>query len=339
MKKFNIFLVLIATFFIGSISAKALTCTYSNGSVTFDVKDGIIQDVNNSSVIETNNKFKTELKKSCIEKIYGFRIQKGNTYVYYLYATDRYANTDEYKELKANGKDNYFQENFVFTKKENTTSDSIDKNMKCTYSDGETQIKIENGNITSSDGVNVTPTQEFISGHLYCKSQIYVVHHQEHVGGTFINEYRLYVTNYENDPYYKGTVRRFENINNNNNNSDNGGIVNIEGTVSCGHGVLKNIPSRLVKIINTIVRIIQIGIPILLIVLGMIDFGKSLVSQKEDEMKKSQRTFVSRLITAIMVFLIIFVAKVAIRFVADKSESSTVLSCVDCFISGIDRCE
>ena len=113
----------------------------------------------------------------------------------------------------------------------------------------------------------------------------------------------------------------------------------MDGTVSCGHGVLNNIPSRLVKIVNIIVKIIQIGIPILLIILGMIDFGKSLVSQKEDEMKKSQRTFISRLITAMMVFLVIFVAKIAIRFVADKSESSTVLSCVDCFISGIDRCE
>ncbi len=43
--------------------------------------------------------------------------------------------------------------------------------------------------------------------------------------------------------------------------------------VSCGKGMLKKIPYRIVKIVKTIINIIQIGVPILLIVLGMTFFN------------------------------------------------------------------
>lgn len=107
--------------------------------------------------------------------------------------------------------------------------------------------------------------------------------------------------------------------------------------VSCGNGTIRNIPSRLIDIINTIVTIIQIGVPIVLIILGMIDFGKSAIAQKEDEMKKGQRVFISRLVTALLVFFVILFVKIGIRFVNDRNESSKIVSCIDCFISG--RCE
>ena len=69
----------------------------------------------------------------------------------------------------------------------------------------------------------------------------------------------------------------------------------------------------------------------------MIDFAKGVLAQKDDEIKKGQRTFISRLITAILVFLVIIIVKMAVRFVNEKSESSVIISCIDCFISG--KCE
>lgn len=110
--------------------------------------------------------------------------------------------------------------------------------------------------------------------------------------------------------------------------------ISLDGNVSCGNGTLKNIPGRLVKIINTIVTVIQIAVPVLLIILGMVDFAKAAMAQKEDEIKKGQKIFISRLITGIMIFFVIFIVKIGVRFVNDKTESDTVLSCVDCFISG-----
>ncbi len=106
--------------------------------------------------------------------------------------------------------------------------------------------------------------------------------------------------------------------------------------VSCGRGTIKNIPYRMVKIISTVITVIQIGVPILLIIFGMIDFAKGVIAQKDDEITKGRKTFISRLITAILVFFVIFIVKIAVRFVA-SNESANIISCVDCFISA--KCE
>ncbi len=101
--------------------------------------------------------------------------------------------------------------------------------------------------------------------------------------------------------------------------------------VSCGNGMLNNIPGRLPKITNTIVNVIKIAIPIAIIIFGMIDLAKGVVSQKDDEIKKGQKTFFTRLLTGVIVFFVIFIVQIVIRFVAEDSKN--VLSCVDCFIN------
>lgn len=56
--------------------------------------------------------------------------------------------------------------------------------------------------------------------------------------------------------------------------------------------------------IQQIVNIIKIVVPILLIVLGTIDFGKAIFVNDEGEMKKSQTKFIKRLIIAVAFFLV-----------------------------------
>lgn len=60
---------------------------------------------------------------------------------------------------------------------------------------------------------------------------------------------------------------------------------------------------RFVK--NGIFPIIQIGIPIILIVLGTLDLGKAVIASKEDEVKNAQKMLIKRCIYAIMVFFVV----------------------------------
>lgn len=60
----------------------------------------------------------------------------------------------------------------------------------------------------------------------------------------------------------------------------------------------------LIKKIQEIVNIIRIAVPIMLIVFGIIDFGKAIFVSDENEMKKSQSKFIRRLIIAIGFFLV-----------------------------------
>lgn len=91
--------------------------------------------------------------------------------------------------------------------------------------------------------------------------------------------------------------------------------------------------SSIQDIISTIILAIQIAIPVLLIIFGMLDLGKAVTSSEETEIKKGQQRFIKRLISAALVFFVIFIVKVLINLVASGS-SNEIWSCADRFISG-----
>ena len=60
-----------------------------------------------------------------------------------------------------------------------------------------------------------------------------------------------------------------------------------------------------VSLLKNVVKLIQWGIPIILIIFGMLDLGKAVMAGKEDEMKKAQGTLIKRFIYAVAVFLVV----------------------------------
>lgn len=62
------------------------------------------------------------------------------------------------------------------------------------------------------------------------------------------------------------------------------------------------IGSDMVSLINQFMFIIKILVPILVIGLGITDFVKAVFASNEDDMKKAQKTFVKRLIIAVIIF-------------------------------------
>lgn len=111
-----------------------------------------------------------------------------------------------------------------------------------------------------------------------------------------------------------------------------------DSIVSCGPDLIKDIPSLIPSTIHIIYLILQMVVPVILVVLGVIDFVKALTSQKDDEIKKGQKTFISRLIAGVLVFFIFSIVKLVISLVADNDKSAKIINCVDCFISDNDKC-
>ena len=87
-------------------------------------------------------------------------------------------------------------------------------------------------------------------------------------------------------------------------------------------------------LISTVILIIKIAVPVLLIIFGMLDLGKAVVASKEDEIKKGQQLFIKRAITAVIVFFVIQIVQIIIRFVAGSNTS--VVNCFNCFINGTE---
>jgi len=71
----------------------------------------------------------------------------------------------------------------------------------------------------------------------------------------------------------------------------------------------------LISVISSVITIIQIAVPILLIIFGSIDLMKAVMAGKEDEIKKSQNTFVKRAIAAIIVFFVPMIVNLLIGLV------------------------
>lgn len=97
------------------------------------------------------------------------------------------------------------------------------------------------------------------------------------------------------------------------------------------------------NVVGFVVKTIWIGVPILLIVLGMIDLGKAVVASKEDEIKKATKAFGKRFIYAVAVFLVVwlvgFVLSTAAdvigdKNVIDKSKNNDWKCCWDMAING-----
>lgn len=61
------------------------------------------------------------------------------------------------------------------------------------------------------------------------------------------------------------------------------------------------------RLVGIIVNIIMIGIPILLIIFGMVDLGKAVIASKEEEVKKATKLLGKRFLYAVGVFAMVWV--------------------------------
>ena len=113
-----------------------------------------------------------------------------------------------------------------------------------------------------------------------------------------------------------------------------------ENTTMCG-GIA--VPDSLFNLVATIIRIIKIVVPILLIIWGMLDFAKSVVAKKEEDIKKYQKAFISRLIAAVLVFLVITIVQLLVNLLAgveqesgEGEQTADIWDCSKKFINGVE---
>ena len=71
------------------------------------------------------------------------------------------------------------------------------------------------------------------------------------------------------------------------------------------------------NIVGLVVNIIKIGIPIVLILFGMIDLGKAVIASKEDEVKKATKLLGKRFLYAVGVFASVWLVTLALDVAAD----------------------
>ena len=98
------------------------------------------------------------------------------------------------------------------------------------------------------------------------------------------------------------------------------------------------IPSGLADMINDAFNLLKIGVPVVLIIIGMIDLLKAVAGQKEEDIKKGWNMFAKRVIYGIAVFFVFFLVQFVVSLLPGKSGKANILSCVKTFF-GYDSSE
>lgn len=77
-----------------------------------------------------------------------------------------------------------------------------------------------------------------------------------------------------------------------------------------------------ISIIKTgLIPIINIGIPVVLIVLGAVDFGKAIVGGDEKSTKEAQNNFVKRIIYGVAIFFVPLIISLVFTLVGESIET------------------
>lgn len=94
------------------------------------------------------------------------------------------------------------------------------------------------------------------------------------------------------------------------------------------------------QIVGYIVLILKIGIPIILIVLGMVDLGKAVISSDDKAISKAVGTLTKRFIAAVIIFFVPSIVSAVFKMVtgtAINATGSDTNICVQCVtnVSGV----
>lgn len=108
---------------------------------------------------------------------------------------------------------------------------------------------------------------------------------------------------------------------------------------ACETAIGADVPDSILKIVHYVYLGIQILVPILLIIFGMIELAKAITAQKEDEIKKAQGGLLKKAIVAVVVFLVFSLVQFVFNFASGDlgTDKGNVWNCVNCFIGGPDN--
>lgn len=102
-------------------------------------------------------------------------------------------------------------------------------------------------------------------------------------------------------------------------------------------GAFCNDTKELLTFVGWIITIFKIAIPLIIIIYGMIDFGKAVVAEKDDDIKKSAKTLLRRAIAGIIIFFVPAIVLWIFGQVTDYSSSAGSFdTCRKCLLNPSD---
>lgn len=94
------------------------------------------------------------------------------------------------------------------------------------------------------------------------------------------------------------------------------------------------------SILGSVILVLKILIPIVVIALGIIDFGKATVSSDEKAIKKTLVMMLKKIVVGIVIFFVPTLINLIFSLIGNfEPLRGDYLNCVDCLTSPNDKCD
>lgn len=96
--------------------------------------------------------------------------------------------------------------------------------------------------------------------------------------------------------------------------------------------------ATLLQIVGWFVTIIKVGMPLVIVIYGVLDFGKAVVASKEDEIKTSAKRLMWRAVAGICIFFVPTIVMWLFGTISDFNEATGAGfdNCKGCILSPWD---
>jgi len=97
------------------------------------------------------------------------------------------------------------------------------------------------------------------------------------------------------------------------------------------------IPLHLARLVSLAYNLIRVGVPVALVIVGMITLTKSILGQKEDDLKKAQSSVIKKVVAAVLVFLVMTLVQSTLNLVSgaiSEKDKNNMWKCVTFMLTG-----
>lgn len=99
------------------------------------------------------------------------------------------------------------------------------------------------------------------------------------------------------------------------------------------------LPDQTIQLIANIYTIIKFLVPLLIIIMGSIDFLKAVMAQQEDQIKKAQSSFLQKLIAGALVFFVAVIVGWIVKVISDldtkgETTAGNTFTCLNLMLNG-----
>lgn len=89
-----------------------------------------------------------------------------------------------------------------------------------------------------------------------------------------------------------------------------------------------SIPQEITDTIGSVYNILLVAIPVVVVLFGLIDLLKAVISKKDDEIKQSTNLLIKRVITALIAFFVLAIVKFGLDLL-QTNNTSDAISCLN----------